>query len=620
MRIPRGLALLGSAAVLLVACGGSSTSGGNNISLNSKYTAEAGTKGGKLIYSDWQKVDNLNAFASSSAAITQATDAIWAWTWLFDPQGKAVPDIVKEIPSTDNGDVKKVDDKHMDITVKVKPGLHWSDGSDITANDLKFTIDSICNPNASYGGGTLGFDHIASMDVPDNTTLVLHFGPETTKSAKDASGAPAYRCGLADKLDSGLYGPWLSIINFQVMPKAVLGTVDPGTWTTIDYFTKKPTVTSGPYMVKDFSPGNAAVVTMVPNPKYGDGRSGASFFGHGAYLDQLTYRIFGGKPAQIAALSSGDTDIGLNLIAADLPAIQGISGRQTGVDNGFISEFLTLNDGNNTKGCGAQKYAQTCGTPTVFKGDKPVRQALAMAVDKGQVNTKLVAGKGQLMTTMCLPSWAPYCDPSLENFSRNVEKAKTTLDGDGWKAAADGIRVKGGKRLAAKIVTTGGNTQRVAEEDVVIASAKDIGMEITKDNCGTNCFGDFPSGGEFATGQYDISLFANNWAPDPDAICSYIQSNAIPTADKPTGNNWGRIVDPAYDKACSDEQSSLDTNTRVAAFKNLQKEMTDDASIFGLYVRPDVNSYAPYAGNFKLNSTNALSVWNVADWFRKGSR
>src|ERR1035437_10379244 len=158
MRISKqGAVLIGSAAILLVACG-SSSSGGSYISLNSTYSAVAGTKGGKLIYSDWQKVDNLNTFASSSAAINQATDAIWSYLWEFDPQGKAVPDLVSEVPSTDNGDVKKVDDTHMDITLKLKSGLHWKDGSDITADDLKFTIDSICNPAASFGSGTIGLD------------------------------------------------------------------------------------------------------------------------------------------------------------------------------------------------------------------------------------------------------------------------------------------------------------------------------------------------------------------------------------------------------------------------------------------------------------------------------
>jgi ABC-type transport system substrate-binding protein len=59
---------------------------------------------------------------------------------------------------------------------------------------------------------------------------------------------------------------------------------------------------------------------MVPNPNYADGRSGAQFFGHAAYLDKLIYKIYGDKPSQIAGLKAGDSDLGLDLIAKDLPA------------------------------------------------------------------------------------------------------------------------------------------------------------------------------------------------------------------------------------------------------------------------------------------------------------
>src|SRR5258708_8618664 len=315
------------------------------------------------------------------------------------------------------------------------------------------------------------------MDAKDKTTLVLHFGPETTKSSKDSTGAAAYRCGLTDVLPSGIYSAWLATINFQVLPKAVLGTVDPGTWTTLDYFVKKPTVTSGPCLVNGFSARAAAVLTMIPNPHYADGRSGASFFGHAPYLDQLQYTIFGSSPAMIAGLSSGATDIGFNLTASDIPALSAIAGRQTAVESGFLNEYLQLNESNNTKGCASSKFAATCGKTTLWKGDKPLRQAFALVIHKAQINTKFVGGKGTVQNTRCLPGWAPYCDPTLETYTQNLTKAKSLLDGDGWKVGADGIRVKNGVRLAQKITTTGGKPQRVAEEDVIIASAKDAGIE-----------------------------------------------------------------------------------------------------------------------------------------------
>jgi peptide/nickel transport system substrate-binding protein len=598
----RPLAVAFAAALVVTACGpggGGSTPG---VSLLSDYKPVPGVKGGKLTYSDWQKVDNLNGFASSSAVISEGTDLLWSYTWIFDPKGKAVPVLVKEIPSTDNGDVKKIDASHMDVTLNLRSGMNWSDGQPITADDLMFTLTTICDPTASFGGGTIGFDHIASMEVKSPTSLLLHFGPATTPEANGK-----YRCGLPGPLASGIFAP-------------VVGNIPPATWTTIPYFTQKPDPTSGPYMVRSFSPGPSAVVIMVPNPHYHDGRTDAEFFATGPYLDQLTFKIYGSTQAMIAGLAAGETDIGLNLTISDVPALSAISTRKTVIVTGLQSEWLTFNEGNNTKGCDAQKFAQTCGTTPVFASDPKLREALAKSINKTAVNTIRNNGQGGVMNTMFFPGFGTtWYDTSKEVYKQDNAAAMAELDADGWVKGSDGIRAKGGKRLAFTITTTGGNPARVAMEQQIISDWKAIGADVTQANCSTNCFGDFPSGGDFATGQYDISLFANNFSPDPDVICAYMQSNQIPTSASPSGNNWSRTKNAVYDKACADEEGTLDTAARVTAFKQMQDEMLKDWTFVGLEVRPDVNAYAPYAGNFAINPTSALSVWNFADLFHGAS-
>ncbi len=615
----RPLAVAFASVLVVAACGPGGGGGGSstNVSLLSDYKPVAGTKGGKLTYSDWQKVLNLNAFASSSQAISEGTIVLWSYTWTFDPKGKAVPDLVKEIPSTDNGDIKKIDDTHMDVTINLKPGLMWSDGQPLTADDLMFTINSICNPGATFGGGTLGFDHIASMEVKSTTSLMLHFGPALTKDAKDASGNAAYRCGLQSKLDSGIYAPVVASLLFQPMPKHKLGTIDPGTWTTLPYFTQMPDVTSGPYMVKSFTPGASAILIMVPNPHFHDGRAGGAFFADGPYLDQLTYKVYSSTQSMIAGLIAGETDMGTNLTVSDVTSLQQATGKKTVVVTGLTSEWLTFNEGNNTKGCAAQKYAATCGTPTLFGTDRQLREALSKSIDKVAINTIRNKGQGGVMNTFFFPGFGTtWYDTSKETYKMDVAAANAELDADGWTKGSDGIRSKGGKRLAFTITTTGGNPARVAMEQELISNWKAVGAEVTQDNCSTNCFDDFPTGGNFATGQYDISLYANSWTPDPDILCAYMQGNQIPSATTPSGNNWGRIKNAVYDKVCSDEEGTLDIAARVAAFKRMQDEMLKDWSFIGLEVRPDVNAYATFAGNFTINPTAGTSVWNFADLFR----
>jgi len=313
-------------SLLLAACGGTANNTTSGPSILSAYNPQKGSQGGQLVFSDWEPVQDLNVI-SSTAATTQevASGPIWSSLWVFDPQNKPIPDLVSDIPTTDNGLVKKIDDTHMDVTIKLRKGLKWSDGSPLTAKDVDFTYKAICDPQTG-AASTLGYDHITSTEVKDDQTLIWHFGPNKSGN-----------CGLSADLTSGIYSPYLTL-NLPPVPQSVLGSVTHKDWATADYFTKKPTVTSGPYMVQDFSPAPSAIVTLVPNPNYAAGRSGGKFFGHAPYLNKLTYKIYGDKSSQVAGVKSGDTDLGLDMIAKDLPSLQGLSNGKAVYANGLLDE------------------------------------------------------------------------------------------------------------------------------------------------------------------------------------------------------------------------------------------------------------------------------------------
>src|SRR5260370_34080475 len=135
----RALALATVGLCVAAACGSSGPPQGTSIL--SSYKPVAGVKGGQLVYSDWEPVQDLNVL-SSTAATTQevATGPLWSSLWVYDPHNNAIPDLVSEIPTVSNGDVKKIDDTHMDVTIKLKAGLKWSDGQPLTTKHLSFTI------------------------------------------------------------------------------------------------------------------------------------------------------------------------------------------------------------------------------------------------------------------------------------------------------------------------------------------------------------------------------------------------------------------------------------------------------------------------------------------------
>jgi len=589
----RALALASLGLFVAAACGGGGNSG-NTSTILSSYKPVAGVQGGQLVFSDWESVSDLNVISETAQTVLQvAQGPIWSGLWAFDGLNNPIPDLVSEIPSVANGDVKPIDSTHMDITIKLKSGLKWSDGQPLTTKDLSFTLNAICDPTTG-AASQIGFQNIATIEDKSDTVEVWHFGPDPTGK----------RCGLAAPLASGIYAPFVAGMNFQPVPQHVLSTVKDADWATADYFTKLPTATSGPYMVQNFTPGPAAQVVMVPNPNYAAGRSGAPFYNHAPYLDKLIYKIYGDKPSQIAGLKSGDTDLGLDLIAKDLPALTGISGYTTQTATGLQDEFLTLNVGMNN------------GKATIFNGDKALRQALELAIDKNAMNTSLVGGIGKPMNGPFVSALAPYTDTSIPAWNRDVAKANSMLDADGWTKAADGTRSKGGVKLAFVISTTSGNSQRAAEEEQLIKILNDIGATVTTKNWPAGqFFNDFKGGGILATGKFDIGLFANTWGADPDSFCSTVESSQIPTAANPSGTNYSQVSDPTLDSLCQKGAGEVDTTKRIAIYKQVQAEWRDFTPTIELYERPDVFSKASNFGNFAPTVNLCVSVCNAADWF-----
>jgi peptide/nickel transport system substrate-binding protein len=604
--------LVAGVAVVLAACGPGGGGGGGGAIVASSYKPVAGTQGGQMVYSDWESVDDLNSIGNSAQTVQQVAQVLWAGLWEVDATNTFLPDLVTAVPTTTNGMVKQIDDKHMDVTIKLKKGLMWSDGQPITANDIKFTYDAICDPDTGAVGQT-GFDHISSVEVKDDQTAIWHFGPDPTGK----------RCGMSAPLDSGIYAPYLLLGDTSFgngpYPQHTLTSVAHKDWATADYFTKKPTATSGPYMVDSFSPGPSAQVVMVPNPHYIDGRSSSDqFFGHKPYLDKLIYKIYGDKSSQIAGLKAGDSDLGLDLIAKDLPALTPITQDKTVNQVGLLEEYLNFNLGNNRTGCDSSQFAETCGTPTVWKDDAALRQALNLAIDKDQMNQSLVGGIGKPMNTLFVSTLTPYFDTSIPKFQRDLAKAKSMLDSDGWTAGADGTRSKGGKKLSFVISTTANNPQRAAEEEQLKANWKELGADVTfKNHPAGKFFNSFKSGGILATGQFDVSMFANTFSPDPDSWCgSLLVSGQIPSATNPSGQNWSFLKDPKMDTLCANGANTVDIAKRTQIYKDVEKEWAAQQPTAPLYERPDVFTLATSFGNFMPSVNSCIAVCNAADWFK----
>lgn len=606
----RGLlfwAALASMAVLVAACGragtGAGTQGATTIT-GTSYKAAQGKTGGSLTYSDWEQVTDLNPLANTANTAAQGEVALWQFLWTQGSDNKPVPQLVSQIPTQQNGMVKVIDSTHMDVTIKLLPGLKWSDGQPLNTADVKFTWQAICDP-AVAAETTNGWDHISSMQIMSSTEMVWHFGPNKKGT-----------CGLQTDLTSGLYAPYLALA-MPVLPKHVLGSIPHSKWLSSSYFTKDPTVTSGAYKVKSFVPGTTAELVMEPNQFFDAGRSGSKYFDHKPYLNQLIYKIYGDKASELNGLKTGDTNVGLDLIADDLPALKTIPNAKVRIAYPIEFELVSFNVANNTLGCAAQHFAQSCGKPTPFKNDQPLRQALALATDKQTMINQLVGGLGKTMNSPFPPNFKPWYDSSLPAFHYNLANAKQMMKADGWKMGSNGVAVKNGKPLQFTISTTSGNPQRTAEEELLAHDWGQLGAKVTIVNYPADqLFAGFGEGGTLATAQYDVGLYAEVEAPDPDSWAPAAEISQIPSAANPGAGNEGHWMDQKLSDLFVKAATTINPSQRQTLYNQAQAEWEKYAGEIELYQRPELTVTTDNVGNFFPGSPQpAYDTWNTADWF-----
>ncbi len=543
--------------------------------------AERGADGHvNIIY--WQAPSILNPYLSSGTKDIESSSLVIEPLGRYDPTGALVPYLAEEIPTVENGGVSE---DLTSITWKLKEGLKWSDGSAVTAADVKFTADYCMHPEG--GCAQLAkFEGISSVDVIDDLTVKVSFAePKPNPYGPFMGGQSPILQKAQFENCMGAKAPECTEANF-----GPIGT--------------------GPFVVTDFRPND--VISMEANPNYRDPAKPA--------FATLTFK--GGGDATAAArsvLETGEFDYAWNLqLAPDVIAKmeEGGKGKVVAAFGSLVERIeMNMTDPSPSLPEGERSTAKH---PHPALSELAVRKALSMAIDR-ELLVEIGYGKAGRATCNLVPAPAMYASDNTDCLTQDIEGAKALLEEAGWKVGAGGIREKNGVKLSL-LYQTSTNAVRQDFQALIKQWWSEIGVETELRNISASVFfgGDPGSPDTFQRFYADVEMYANNFdGTDPE---SYLAQHTCEKAPRPEtqwqGENINRFCDPEYDKLVAELGKTGILSERGAIAKKLNEMLTKDSYVVvPLVDRGRVSGHSNTLGGVQLNTWDS-ELWNAAEWYR----
>lgn len=555
------LALLMAASLLLAACGTATevvpAAEGEQPEGEQAEPGEAEEPAGRKVATFiWtQEFDSLNPLYTSMW-FSVVTHQLWnAWAWEFDDNNEAFPKLVTELPSTENGGISE-DGKT--ITMKLRQDLKWSDGTPLTSADFLFTYEMYVDPKNTVAS-TYPYDMVERMETPDDYTVVIHF--------------------------TDPFAPWQATLWHGILPKHILqpvfdaeGTLDNAAWNSA------PTVGCGPYVFAEWE--TASFARFVRNENY---------WGEQPKIDEIFFRFVPDDASQVAAMQSGDGDIGTFIAYSDIPTLEDagvkIQIQPSGYNEGW---FFLINE--------------ELGHPALL--DVNVRKAIALAFDRQSLNDDLLLGRTQPPASFW-DSLPFYNDPPLENYPFDPEEAKRLLEEAGWvDSNGDGVREKDGVDLVLKHGTT---IREIRQDSQAVAQQQlaEVGIKLEILSYDADLYFAGYGEGPAASGELDIMQWSDG-PIFPDADIYYWLCSEIPSDEYPTGSNWFFFCDEELDALISKQSTQVNAEERQKTISQINQIFHDKVYWLGLWQDPDVWAVGSRLGDVKVSGVTPF--YDIVNW------
>lgn len=353
-------------------------------------------------------VSTLNPALVSDSTSIDVSQFLWDGLYVADPNtGEPLPKLATWEVSEDG----------LTYTFTISDAAMWSDGTPITSADVEFVYNAILQDDVP-SPRKADFDLVAAFDVVDEKTFAVQLSSPNCTVWGGAFGSltpvPShlYAADFSDFVDSEL--------------------------------NLNPQVTSGPYYVDEYRPGE--YVRLAAHESYWEGDT--------ARIPYILNQILADTAVQNQALLSGTVDYAF-MYPDQLEQLGDTSNFNVFVSPLNNTPLFVMNweDPAEPQAAYDEEGNLIEQTPNVFFSDVRVRQAIAMGYDKASIVGTLGPDGGYVLNGPFTPMFGWAQDPNTTGYPYDPEQAAALLDEAGWVLnESTGIREKDGVPFEFELV------------------------------------------------------------------------------------------------------------------------------------------------------------------------
>ncbi len=308
------------------------------------------------------------------------------------------------------------DEETCTYTFKLRENVKWHDGEPFTAEDVKFTIEAIMDPDN-------GSENAANYEDVEEITVIDKYTVSFKLSAPNVA--------------------FLEYMTMAILPKHLLEGED---MQTSDFF-RKP-IGTGPYKLESWDVGQAIV--MAKNEDYYLGEP---------KIDKIIFKIVEDDNAQAMQLSSGELDLAL-LDPKNAASFKG--------KDGYVGYDMVTSDYRGILFNFWNDY---------WTENRDLIPAICCAIDRQAIIDSVLLGQG--MAAYGPLQRNIYNNENVEQYSYDPQRVRDILKAAGCVMGDKGFYERNGEEIGFVISVMAGEQDRIDIAQAAAQQLREVGINCT---------------------------------------------------------------------------------------------------------------------------------------------